>query len=186
MGRPPLDLVGESYGTLHVTARASKQGETPTRWNCRCKVCGAESVHSAPDLRHGRVWCESCFGEAKWPAGMRFEDSDEAAADLGSATCNGTMGRPIVSPWVLLDRELARQRMGRPFRDPNVQVRKDCEWRWERAARAFLGTAPPKPQVVPQATEPQPASDKQAEALATAARMVAKLRAGLDTPRLAA
>lgn len=159
MGRPPRDLYGRHFGSLEALYRE----RTPRGyrgWLCRCGECGDETVYATGDLLSGHARCRICQPKR--------------------------MGRPPISAEERLRRELAKKCTGRPSQDPNVQARRECEWRWEQAAQAFLGPAPPKPRTPKPCAEPQPKSDKQIEALTTAARMVAKLRTGLDAPQLAA
>src|ERR1700739_1418846 len=110
MGRPTLDLDGQNFGTLEERSRE----RTPRGyrgWLCRCGECSDGTVYTTGDLLSGHARCTICDPRR--------------------------MGRPPISAEERLRPELAKKCDGRPSRDPNVQARKECEWRWERAAKAF-------------------------------------------------
>lgn len=61
MARNPYELKGQRFGTLRVTARATKPGETgtTTQWKCRCD-CGNEIIRSATSLVGGKALSCTC------------------------------------------------------------------------------------------------------------------------------
>lgn len=111
MGRPPLNLQGQHFHTLEALRR-TRDPDGTSGWLCRCSECGGETVHSAGDLTSGRARCTIYHPRRN--------------------------GRPPLPAEERLRRELAKKCNGRPSRDPNVQARRECEWRWEQAAKAFL------------------------------------------------
>jgi hypothetical protein len=110
-GRSPRNLYDQKFGALEVLYRA-RDPKGNRGWLCRCSECGGETVHSAGDLTSGRTRCTICHPRRN--------------------------GRPPLPAEERLRRELAKKCNGRPSRDPNVQARRECEWRWEQAAKAYL------------------------------------------------
>lgn len=60
------DRLGQRYGRLLVTERASNKSETDTnaRWKCLCD-CGRETVQYGQDLKKGKVISCGCWNEEK-------------------------------------------------------------------------------------------------------------------------
>lgn len=80
-----LDLVGERFGRLVVTARAANRGRH-VRWRCLCD-CGAEVESSRCDLRTGDTRSCGC--------GRR----DASAITCAKRTTHGMTGSPTWASW---------------------------------------------------------------------------------------
>jgi hypothetical protein len=61
VGRPPINLFGQLFDTLHVVARAGSD-KRGMRWLCRCEDCGEELIAGSLRLREDRVFCP-CTGK---------------------------------------------------------------------------------------------------------------------------
>ena len=59
MGRPAIDLTGQTFERLTVFSRAELPGDKAA-WNCRC-ACGGRSVVRGTDLRRGIIRSCGCL-----------------------------------------------------------------------------------------------------------------------------
>jgi hypothetical protein len=75
------------------------------------------------------------------PRPPRYEDDPAAVADLGSLLCRKS-GRPPGNPWLALARASKVGPPGRPCKDPNAQVRRECEHRLSVAMGGGVGGRP--------------------------------------------
>jgi hypothetical protein len=119
MGRPPIDLAGQTFGTLATLRRDPGLG-----WLCRCSACGAEARYPTDNLRRGYAQCPCQPGKRMGrpplsaeerlrrknerveqaaateklrhpPDAMRYEDDPAAIADLGGCYPRDLTGLPF-------------------------------------------------------------------------------------------
>ena len=60
MGRPTIDLTGQTFGRLLVLAYAGRRKKN-TLWRCKCLACGSVKTYYGSNLRCGRsTQCDGC------------------------------------------------------------------------------------------------------------------------------
>lgn len=59
MGRPAVDMAGETHGVLFVLSKSDTKGKDSI-WNCRCLLCESEAEYRRTQIKRAPKKCRIC------------------------------------------------------------------------------------------------------------------------------